>query len=109
MSLFDEGSSGSLFYGPPMPDWDQAVQMRALMPQHQALANLEHFLWAKQRVQDMPFWGPIEQAIAIPGYAYAKRIGQPLGFFEDATPADWSQIGAGFGGLLGGLRENWGR
>lgn len=88
-------------------EWAQLLRQRNTNPDQDfqnAVGKAEHAAYAKMRVKDRPLWGPIEQAVSIPAYTAAKALGLRRGRSEPSL----DEVGAGYAGMLSGLKENVG-
>ena len=73
-------------------------------PMQRILAPLEHREAAREIVGRNPLMAA-PYAVAPLAYYLAKLLGQPLGFYQDATPPSLDQILGGYEGLFSGLQD----
>ena len=73
-------------------------------PMQRVLAPLEHREAAREIVGRNPAMAA-PYAVAPLAYYLAKLLGQPMGFYKDATPPSLDQILGGYEGLFSGLQD----
>ena len=91
--------------------FNQLYNMRQSYPSghpiQEILGPLEHQAFVREFVQERPLLHGAAMALAIPAYSYAKHVGQPLGYYQDATPASWEEMGKAYQGLGQGLMSSF--
>lgn len=71
------------------------------------LRDAEHYLFAYAQVRKNPAW-LIPLFYATPLYTGSKAVGQPFGFFPEASPPSVKELVSGFNGMFDGMDDNFG-